>query len=201
MTTRYQFFKNPPSTKSDKKDENILHARIVEGEVIRFPDLCDLIAKRSTFSSGEVMGIMSLFKEELIRSLKDGNRVEIDGIGSFSTVLHCPPIHDPKEIRAESIRFSRVVFKACKEFRVEMSTMRFERASEYRKQVACTAGQRRERILSYLQTHSEIQSAICMGLNGCSRYAAQLDLKFLKGQGAIERLGGPKVAVYVLPKK
>ena len=82
-----------------------------------------------------------------------------------------------------------------------MSSMHFERATDYRKPDAYTPEQRQERILRYLSRHGEISSSDCMGVNACSRYLAQGDLKQLREQGRIVRLGGPKNAVYVLPKK
>lgn len=44
---------------------------------------CERIADRSSFNEGEVKGMMSLFKEELVRSLKDGDPVEIEGLVCF----------------------------------------------------------------------------------------------------------------------
>lgn len=201
MTAKYQFFRNPPSQGQDANKEITLHARIVRGETIGFQELCKRIAGRSTFSEGEVMGIMNLFKEEMIRALSDGDKVEVEGIGTYEATAQCPPIHDPKEIRAESIHFSKVVFRACKDLRKEMSTMHFERAADYRKQDTYTKEIRRERIFHYLRGNPNIQSSECMGLNRCSRYVAQGDLKQLSDEGLICRLGGPKVAVYVLPDK
>lgn len=201
MPAKYLFYKNPHSPGQKEEEEGVLHARIVEGQVLRFEKLCERIADRSSFNEGEVKGMMSLFKEELVRSLKDGDPVEIEGIGLFYPTAKCPPIRNPKEIRAESIHFSKVAFRACKELKREMSSMHFERATDYRKPDAYTPEQRQERILRYLSRHGEISSSDCMGVNVCSRYLAQGDLKQLREQGCIVRLGGPKNAVYVLPKK
>lgn len=200
MPAKYLFYKNPHAPEQEG-EEGVLHPRVVEGRVFRFEKLCERIADRSSFNVGEVKGVMALFKEELIGSLKEGNPVEIDGIGSFYVTAKCPPIRNPKEIRAESIHFSKVVFRACKELKREMSLMHFERATDYRKPDAYTAEQRRERILRYLSSHRDISSSDCMGLNVCSRYLAQGDLQLLRKQGQIVRLGGPKVAVYVLQEK
>ncbi|WP_075556663.1 HU family DNA-binding protein [Parabacteroides timonensis] len=200
MPAKYLFYKNPHSP-SQKEEEGVLHARIVEGQVLRFDKLCRKIADRTTFNEGEVKGMMATFKEELVQALKDGDSVEIEGIGLFSVTAKCPPIRNPKEIRAESIQFSKVTFRACKELKKEMSSMHFERASDYRRKDAYTPQQRQERILRYLSNHRDISSSDCMGVNVCSRYIAQGDLKQLREEKRIVRLGGPKIAVYVLPEK
>lgn len=199
MTAKYQFYKNPRLKEQEGEEGAVLHARIVEGRTVRFDKLCDRIAGRSSFNVGEVMGIMNLFKEEMIRSLMEGDKVEVAGIGCFSATAQCPPIQNAKEIRAESIHFSKVVFRAAKELKKELSVMRFERAADYRKADPYTAQERRERILCFLQNKREMRSSECMGLNRCSRYVAQMDLKYLYDNKLVSRLGGPKVAVYVLP--
>ena len=112
MPAKYLFYKNPHSPGQKEEEEGVLHARIVEGQVLRFEKLCERIADRSSFNEGEVKGMMSLFKEELVRSLKDGDPVEIEGIGLFYPTAKCPPIRNPKEIRAESIHFSKVAFRS-----------------------------------------------------------------------------------------
>ena len=114
MPAKYLFYKNPHSPHQTEEEEGVLHARIVEGQVLRFEKLCEKIADRSTFNEGEVKGLMTCFKEELILALKEGNPVEIDGIGLFSVTAKCPPIRNPKEIRAESIHFSKVVFRLAR---------------------------------------------------------------------------------------
>lgn len=201
MPAKYLFYKNPHSPEQKEEEEGVLHARIVEGQVLRFEKLCERIADRSSFNVGEVKGVMACLKEELIRSMKEGDSVEVDGIGLFYPTAKCPPIKNPKQIRAESIQFSKVIFRPCKELKKEMSLMRFERATDYRKNDTYTAGQRLERILRYIANHREISSSDCMGVNGCSRYQAQNDLKRLREEGRIVRLGGPRKAVYVLPEK
>ena len=201
MAAKYQFFKNPPSSLVETGAKPVLHVRIVDRDVLSFKDLCRRIAGRSTFNAGEVEGIMSLFKEEMVGALSDGDRVELEDIGIFEATASCPPVSNAKDIRAESIRFSRVVFRAAKSLRRRMNLMKFERASGFRKQDAFPEEERLARILRYPRRNGEIRSSTCMGLNACSRYQAQADLNRLKAGGNILRLGGPKVAVYVLANK
>ena len=139
MAAKYQFFKNPPSSLVETGAKPVLHVRIVDRDVLSFKDLCRRIAGRSTFNAGEVEGIMSLFKEEMVGALSDGDRVELEDIGIFEATASCPPVSNAKDIRAESIRFSRVVFRAAKSLRRRMNLMKFERASGFRKQDAYLA--------------------------------------------------------------
>lgn len=201
MSAKYQFFKTPrPGSKEG--EEVTLHARIVNGSVVHLDQLCARVARRSTFQEGEVRGVLSVLIDEMIQAMKDGDKVEIDGFGSFYPTLSCPPIADPKEIRAESIHFSRVAFRGSDRLRQAMKGMPIERSPySSRKATDCPAELRRQKILALLEQQKEIQSSDCMRVNHCSRYMAQSDLKALFVAGNICRLGGPKVAVYVLADK
>lgn len=201
MPAKYQFFKTPrPGSKSGEK--SVLHARIVDGSVVHLEQLSARVAGRSTFQEGEVKGLLSVLIDEIIKAMRDGNKVVIDGFGCFYPTLSCLPVSNPDEIRAESIHFSRVAFRGCEELRQAMKGMTVERSSySSRKATDCPVEVRCRKILDFLREQKEIQSSDCMQLNHCSRYIAQSDLKTLYKEGLIRRLGGPKVSVYVLAEK
>lgn len=199
MTARYQFFKTPHSLLNGDKEPS-LHARVVESRVVTLDDLCRKITGDSSFTPGDVKGVMTMFAEELSRTLANGDTLEIEGVGSFGVSLHCPPVQNPKEIRAESIQFSRVVFKASQQLKDRLQSMSFVRASNFRPLDAYSKEERTRRIFAYLERESYITSSYCMGLNRCSRYRAQADLKELCEAGKVDRQGGRMAAVYVLPK-
>ena len=50
MPAKYLFYKNPHSP--GQEEEGVLHARVVEGQVLRFEKLCEIIADRGTFNEG-----------------------------------------------------------------------------------------------------------------------------------------------------
>lgn len=198
MSAKYQFFKTPRQ-ENKQEEKAALHARVVESSTVRMDDLCNRVSMRTTFQQGEVRGIAVTLIEEMINAMKDGDKVEIDGLGMFYPTLTCPPVTDPKEIRAESIHFSRVVFRGCQQLRKSMKSMQVERSVySSRKATDCPDETRRQQILDYLQKEGQVQSSDCMRLNHCSRYMAQHDLKALKDEGLILRIGGPKVAMYIL---
>lgn len=198
MSAKYQFFKTPRQ-ENKPEEKAALHARIVESSTIRMDDLCKRVSARTTFQQGEVRGIAVTLIEEMINAMKDGNKVEIDGLGVFYPTLSSPPVTDPKKIRAESIHFSRVVFRGCQQLRKSMQSMQVERSVySSHKATDCPGETRRQRILDYLQREGQVQSSDCMRINHCSRYMAQHDLKALHESALIVRIGGPKVAMYIL---
>lgn len=105
----YDFYENPPKQGSDKKPK--LHARVVPGHTAGIKEMSKLIQSASTLSIGDISAVLTMFREQLIYQLKEGNRVHWEGVGYFELTLSCPPIRSPKAIRAESIQVKSVVFR------------------------------------------------------------------------------------------
>ena len=78
--------------------------------------------------------------------------------------------------------------------------MSVERAESGSRLKLLPADKRKKNILNYLQTHQTITSFICCGLNACTKYMALKDLKSLREEGRIVRLGRPANAQYALAK-
>lgn len=200
MSARYQFFRTPASLLAPENGDK-LHVRIVDSRIIHIQELCDNIRAKSSFSSGDVKGVVDLLKEEIILALSEGDKVDLEGIGGFEATLTCPPVQNPKEIRAESIRFSRVVFRPAETLNRRLKSMTVERAPLYPKPESLEPEEKRyARIFSYLKKEPFIRSAECMGLNHCSRYRAQQDLKTLYNAGKLECPTGPRAGFYSLPE-
>jgi len=66
------------------------------------------MSQRSSFTTGDIKGVLQLLQDMIVSELQLGNNVELEGIGTFTASLQCPPVMDKKEIRAESIRFRTV---------------------------------------------------------------------------------------------
>ena len=178
-----------------------LYAKVVSGGKITTDQLADEIAGRSTFSSGDVKGVVKALSEMLHYHLSEGETVDIDGIGNFSVTLKTPKdITDPKQIRAESIRFNNVVYRTSPELKHKLKTIPLVRAVlPKRKDLA--EEERLANILSKLKNERLVSSTDCMLFNHCSRYQALKDLKKLNEQGKITWLGRGKQKYYVLKER
>lgn len=196
MCAKYAFYKNPPNRETGETGS--LYAKVVSGGKITTDQLADEIAGRSTFSSGDVKGVVKALSEMLHYHLSEGETVDIDGIGNFSVTLKTPKdITDPKQIRAESIRFNNVVYRTSPELKHKLKTIPLVRAVlPKRKDLA--EEERLANILSKLKNERLVSSTDCMLFNHCSRYQALKDLKKLNEQGKITWLGRGKQKYYVL---
>ncbi|MCD7978302.1 MAG: HU family DNA-binding protein [Tannerellaceae bacterium] len=126
MAAKYQLFPHTRSTLREGREKN-LYPRIVRSRKVNLEEMSEHISASSTFTTSDVIGVWQALKREILEELQDGNRVELDGIGDFYVILKCRDITDPKEIRAESIRFSKVAFSPSKEIHRQLRTMRLER--------------------------------------------------------------------------
>lgn len=81
MCAKYAFYKNPPNRETGETGS--LYAKVVSGGKITTDKLADEIAQRSTFSSGDVKGVVKALSEMLHYHLSEGETVDIDGIGNF----------------------------------------------------------------------------------------------------------------------
>lgn len=199
MCAKYAFYKNPPNRETGETGS--LYAKVVSGGKITTDQLADEIAGRSTFSSGDVKGVVKALSEMLHYHLSEGETVDIDGIGNFSVTLKTPKdITDPKQIRAESIRFNNVVYRTSPELKHKLKTIPLVRAVlPKRKDLA--EEERLANILSKLKNERLVSSTDCMLFNHCSRYQALKDLKRLNEQGKITWLGRGKQKYYVLKER
>lgn len=199
MCAKYAFYKNPPNRETGETGS--LYAKVVSGGKITTDQLADEIAGRSTFSSGDVKGVVKALSEMLHYHLSEGETVDIDGIGNFSVTLKTlKGITDPKQIRAESIRFNNVVYRTSPELKHKLKTIPLVRAVlPKRKDLA--EEERLANILSKLKNERLVSSTDCMLFNHCSRYQALKDLKKLNEQGKITWLGRGKQKYYVLKER
>lgn len=196
MCAKYAFYKNPPNKETGETGS--LYAKVISDNKITTNQLAFNISTKSTFTTGDVKGVIQAVAEELRWYLREGDTVEIDGIGIFSVSLKTPKgITDPKQIRAESIRFNNVVYRASPKLKHDLISIPLTRAVlPKRKELA--EEERLNRILERLKTEHLVSSTDCMNFNQCSRYRALKDLKILLEQGKLTWLGRGKQKYYVL---
>ena len=196
MCAKYTFYKNPPNRETGETGS--LYAKVVSGGKITTDQLAEEIAGRSTFTSGDVKGVIRALSEQLHYHLREGETVDIEGGGNFSVTLNTPKgITDPKQIRAESISFNNVVYRTSPDLKHKLKVMPLVRAVlPKRKEIA--EKERLDNILSKLKKERLVSSTDCMLFNHCSRYQALKDLKKLNEQGKLTWLGRGKQKYYVL---
>ena len=109
-------FRRKPNEKGDGEVQP-LYPRIVSKGTIDSKRLFREIAEASSFTEGDLAGIMVAFQEKVSYYLSEGYHVKLGEIGYFSSSLKARPVMDKKEIRSVSISFDNVNFRATPWFR------------------------------------------------------------------------------------
>ena len=124
MAALYDLFRTPQQ-KGETKVR--YHARSVVTGKTSTKDLIRTISKRSAFKEGVVTGVLIALEEVLRDELAAGKSVQLDGVGAFRISAKSPSVRDRHEIRAESIEFKGVVYKADKKLLKKLSGTKFLR--------------------------------------------------------------------------
>ena len=199
MGAHYSLFKNPG--KEGEEEKATLHARLVNQRIIHTEELAEDISDACSFNTADVKGMLEALKRRLAFHLTYGAVVELEGIGTFSVSLKCPPLTVEKDSKPKHVRFSKVVFRCSKELRSGLKYMEIERSDGGSRLKVLPSDKRKANILRYLQQNETISSSYCRGLNGCSKYMALKDLDELRKEGKIVRLGYRSNAQYGLAKQ
>ncbi|MDR1103000.1 MAG: hypothetical protein LBL42_04495 [Tannerella sp.] len=105
-----------------------LFPRIIRKKTVSLRELCELAAAGTTFNVFELESAGRLLISEIIDQLSDGNNVCLDDFGTFSLSAEAiRPAQDEYDIRAESIRVKKVVFKTSKRLMSRMKYVVFKR--------------------------------------------------------------------------
>lgn len=126
MAALYDLFRTPQQ-KGETKVR--YHARSVVTGKTSTKDLIRTISKRSVFKEGVVTGVLIALEEVLRDELAAGKSVQLDGVGAFRISAKSPSVRDRHEIRAESIEFKGVVYKADKQLLKKLSGTKFMRTN------------------------------------------------------------------------
>lgn len=124
MAALYDLFRTP-QPKGEKKVR--YHARSVVTGKMSTQDLVRAIARRNAFKEGVVTGVLIALEEAVRDALAEGKSVQLDGIGAFRISAKSPSVRDKHEIRAESIEFKGVVYKADNKLLKKLRSTKFLR--------------------------------------------------------------------------
>lgn len=73
------------------------HARVVSNGVTSTNDLAESIQENTTFTRGEVTGIIMALVDEISYSLSLGNTVVLDGLGRFHLTVESEPVENKED--------------------------------------------------------------------------------------------------------
>lgn len=184
MSIEYDLFANPPKEGETKPS---LHARAINIQTVNTDDLADMIEGMSTFTSADIKGAIKAISERLFYCLSNSQSVHLDGIGTFSVTLKCRPVENKKDIRAASIAFKNVEFRADPDLKHRFRGARIERREGTSEKKVFNEDIRQKRILWYIKNYGTINQTVAACLNQCTRQKAKKDLEQLTDDNQIQK--------------
>lgn len=199
MNAEYDFMRRPDSKGTGEQQP--LYPRIVSKGTISSKRLVREIAEESTFTPGDIEGLLVALERKISNYLVAGNHVQLGEIGYFSAKLKARPVMDKKEIRAASIYFDNVNFRASMRFRknsrgfVERATIGFNHSLHIPEET------RRRRMEEFLDNNPFMTRYDYSYLTGLLKNKALTELNKLIAEGVLDTKGAGSHKVYVRARK
>ena len=198
-TIAYQLHaRNDLQGKATKKNPTMA-VSIVSSEVITTADLAKDINHACSVTEADVVAVLQAVGQRIGDALLDGNRVEIDHIGTFSLSLTCKNKRKEEHITSKDIEVKRVVFSPCAELQKALrSAVIVSGGPTGTKQLSDAVIEKR--LAEFFTTHPSIQRSEFEHVCECSRYAALAKLKALVKAGKLQVIGKQNTRAYVPSK-
>lgn len=185
---KYEMQETPDLRKTGKR---VLYPRLVVNGQMKTDEIIRRMAQGSSFTEGDIKGILHLLAEKVADAMGEGYSVKLDEIGTFTASLAMAEGKEREDTEngvrknAQSIVVGGVNFRADKEFvmrtgkhcRLERSEKKFFRSSQ-----KYTAEERLQMACRYLEQHPYLTVADYAALTGLVRSTAALELRKLAHQ-------------------
>ena len=189
-------FRRKPNEKGDGEVQP-LYPRIVSKGTIDSKRLFREIAEASSFTEGDLAGIMVAFQEKVSYYLSEGYHVKLGEIGYFSSSLKARPVMDAKEIHAQSIYFDNVNFRPSSSFRKKVRGFVEKAKSGFAHSAEVPVEERRRRLERFLDERPMIRRKEYTQLTGLLKNKALNELNGWVKEGVLDTIGSGSHKIYV----
>ena len=184
-----------------KEDETVLYPKVVPYGTKTLKNIMKDASKYTGLNPSTVQGVVTFLEDMMAEYLANGYNVKLGNIGTFSASLTSRKVTDKKEIRANSIHFDNVHFKAAKELKNSIDRqMKLERVAPNRafktSSEEYTPEERFLLLQTYLDKHGFITRAQYSELTGVLKTKAAAELRQWSEEGKIDRHGRAPHIVY-----
>lgn len=127
MAVQFELYESPVRPGDEEKGVRY-HARPITFGTVSTGKIVETIHSRSSLSRGDIQNVLTGLSEVLGHELSQGKRIHLEGIGYFEISLTCPGAKNPKEIRANVVKFKAVKFRADKILKGDLVNLRTQRS-------------------------------------------------------------------------
>ena len=199
MATQYDLMKSV--SPKGKEEESVLYPKVVPYGTKTLKDIMKDASMYSGLNASTVQGVVTFLEEMMAEYLANGYNVKLGNIGTFSATLSSRQVKSKEEIRAQSIHFDNVHFRAAKELKKEIGLqMKLERVSPYKQFKASsdehTPDERFQLLTAYLDKHGFITRSEYSELTGLLKTKASTELKKWYQEKRIDKDGRAPHIIY-----
>ena len=197
---KYQLYESAAFSAASDKGEKCIYARPVNSVTYTTEDAIQAIQERCTLTSTDVVAVVEALREYIQKVLKNGDRMKLDGLGTFSVSLSCRKEESKKKIRAKDVHFAQVNFQAATSMNQELKKMQLEHSEKSPKQTT-SIDERWNAVTQFLSHNTVITSTDYLKFSFVTRYRSYEDLKQWVEEGKLTCKGSSHSKYYVLTKK
>ena len=171
--------KKKPALTTKEGEKETLYPSIVYSGTLSARKLLERASYGTGYTVGELEGALSIIMDTAARYIGEGYRVELGEFGYFAGKIKASRMVAKKtDIRAASIRFNGVSFRASKQFKMK-SAGELERVPEraFRTSSQLNIEELDRRMMMHLEQNGFITRSIYTNLTGRLKWKATEDLK------------------------
>lgn len=195
MAIKYEFYRNPNSQGTNKKR---YHARVVSGNRISSDQLAKEIQQESSLTIADVKAVLITLGDKLAQHLGEGNKVHLEGIGSFQVNLQCKQeVRTTHAVRSENITFKSISYRADNELKKHLRKQKIQRSKNKIHSMPMTEEGIDRMLTDYFATHEIITRRLFQFLCIQLKSTAHRILKKLVEEGKLKNVSTNQNPVYV----
>lgn len=199
MTIYYEAI---PRRNPQKEEEVKYYASAKIFNEVHTKELAQRIQDETSFVQGDVIGFLKTLSDMMQRALADGNRVVIEGVGSFEVQLTSDAAQDFKALRKAHVRCKNIRFRPSKAFKEgavhRLSPVQTQLRHQEVQQTSSAV--RKLRLKEYLKENRYISRPDYDRITGLRRTKSLEELNAFVAEGWLDKIGKRAQTLYVLAR-
>lgn len=196
-TIAYQLYERNDLTGKSTKKNPTMGVSVVSSRVVTTKEMADDINHASSVTQSDVAAVLQAVGQRIAEALLDGNRIEIDHVGTFSLTLTCGNKRKEDYITSKDISVSRISFTPCTELWHAMRGATIVSGGPTGNKHLSDATIEK-RLEEYFATHNSLSRSTFERICECSRHTALTKLKELVKAGKLIAIGPKNQRQYIL---
>ena len=195
-TIAYQLRRQNDLTGTATEKNPQMAVTVVNSKLTKTNELAEHINNACSVTESDIAAVLQALGKCVCEELLDGNRVELDHLGTFSLSLTCGRKKLEDHVTKNDIRVKNILFTPCMEMKQAMRTANIVSGGPNpNKQLSDEVILRR--LAKYFEEHEFMQRRNFEAVCECSRYTATKKLKELVKEGKLRAMGAKNVRFYV----